>query len=86
MKKLFKLLYFKVNERLIGTPRPLTRPRSTTSARQSRTVLDIRSVQPPTQPPVKKKLKFNFNCDLFFSKMNRIKNVFLIINNIKDKE
>jgi hypothetical protein len=49
-----KIITFKVNERLIGTSRPSTRPKSTASTRQNRTVLDIRSVQPPSQPPVKK--------------------------------
>ncbi|CAF3828529.1 unnamed protein product [Rotaria magnacalcarata] len=41
-----------LNERILGTSRPATRPKSTAmSTLQSRTVLDIRSIQPPIQPP-----------------------------------
>ncbi|CAF3355299.1 unnamed protein product [Rotaria sp. Silwood1] len=39
-----------LNERLLGTPRPSTRPKTTTTnVLQNRTVLDIRSIQPPMQ-------------------------------------
>ena len=45
--------YYTVNERLLGTPRPGTRPKSTTVINlQNRTLLDIRSIQPPSQTPV----------------------------------
>ncbi|CAF3429627.1 unnamed protein product [Rotaria socialis] len=41
-----------LNDRILGAPRPATRPKSTAmSTLQNRTVLDIRSIQPPIQPP-----------------------------------
>jgi hypothetical protein len=45
---------FQVNERLTGAHRSSARPRSTGSNLQNRTVLDIRTIQPPIQPSVKK--------------------------------
>jgi hypothetical protein len=45
---------FQVNERLTGAPRSSARPRSTGSNLQNRTVLDIRTIQPPIQPSVKR--------------------------------
>lgn len=46
---------FKVSERLIGPQgRSSARPRSTSSALQNRTVLDIKAIQPPIQQTVRK--------------------------------
>jgi hypothetical protein len=57
-------IYFKVNERILGQSRPETRPKSTTiiTALQNRTILDIRAIQPPVQPPVIELISIDFYC------------------------
>lgn len=44
-----------LNERLLGIPRPSTRPKST-AATPNRTILDIRSIQPTIQAPNLKRI------------------------------
>jgi hypothetical protein len=45
--------YFKVNERILGTSRSSTRPKSSTiTTLQNRSILDIRAIQPPIQTAV----------------------------------